>query len=151
MKVSISQAAKELGVTAKTLRRWEEQDKIDVERTVGGHRRYDLAKLQGLVPRKPQPGGRITIGYARVSSHDQKEDLGRQVALIESFCAANGWTFEIVEDMGSGLNYRKRGLRQLIKRICSGEVGRVATPPVLSAESLALASPVAPRDCRPGF
>jgi putative resolvase len=125
MRVSISQAAKELGVTAKTLRRWEEQGKIEVERTAGGHRRYDLAKLQGLVPRKPQPGGRITIGYARVSSHDQKEDLGRQAALIESFCAANGWTFEIIEDMGSGLNYRKRGLRQLIKRICSGEVGRV--------------------------
>jgi putative resolvase len=125
MKVSISQAAKELGVTAKTLRRWEEQGKIDVERTVGGHRRYDLAKLQGVMPRKPQPGGRITIGYARVSSHDQKDDLRRQAALIESFCAANGWTFEIIEDMGSGLNYRKRGLRQLIKRICSGEVGRL--------------------------
>ena len=52
MKVSISQAAKELGVTAKTLRRWEEQDKIDVERTVGGHRRYDLAKLQGVGSKK---------------------------------------------------------------------------------------------------
>jgi len=125
MKVSISQAAKELGVTAKTLRGWEEQGKIDAERTVGGHRRYDLAKLQGLVPRKPQPGGRITIGYTRVSSHDQKDDLVRQVALMESFCAANGWTFEIMEDMGSGLNYRKRGLRRLIKRICSGEVGRL--------------------------
>ncbi len=125
MKVGISQAAKELGVTAKTLRRWEEQGKIEVERTVGGHRRYDLAKLRGVIPRKPQPGGRITIGYARVSSHDQKDDLVRQVVLIESFCAANGWTFEIVADMGSGLNYRKRGLRQLIKRICSGEVGRL--------------------------
>ena len=125
MKVSISKAAKEIGVTAKTLRRWEEQGKIEVERTAGGHRRYDLAKLQGVIPRKPQPGGRKTIGYARVSSHDQKDDLVRQVALVESFCAANGWSYEIIEDMGSGLNYRKRGLRQLIKRICSGEVGRL--------------------------
>ena len=125
MKVSISQAAKELGVTAKTLRRWEEQGKIEVERTAGGHRRYDLAKLHGVTPRKPQPGGRITISYARVSSHDQKDDLVRQVALMESCCAAHGWGYEIGEDMGSGLNYRKRGLRQLIKRICSGEVGRL--------------------------
>jgi predicted site-specific integrase-resolvase len=125
MRVSISKAAKEIGVTAKTLRRWEEQGKIEVERTAGGHRRYDLAKLQGVIPRKPQPGGRKTIGYARVSSHDQKDDLVRQIALIESFCAANGWTYEIVEDLGSGLNYRQRGLRQMVKRICLGEVGRL--------------------------
>jgi len=104
MRVSISKAAKEIGVTAKTLRRWEEQGKIEVERTAGGHRRYDLAKLQGVIPRKPQPGGRKTIGYARVSSHDQKDDLVRQIALIGSFCAANGWSYEIVEDLGSGLN-----------------------------------------------
>ena len=125
MKVSIGQAAKELGVSVKTLRRWEEQGKIEAERTAGGHRRYNLAKLQGLIPRSPQPGGRLTLGYTRVSSPDQKDDLVRQVALVESFCAANGWTFEIIEDLGSGLNYRKRGLRQLIKRICSGEVGRL--------------------------
>jgi predicted site-specific integrase-resolvase len=125
MRVSISKAAKEIGVTAKTLRRWEEQGKIEVERTAGGHRRYDLAKLQGVIPRKPQPGGRKTIGYARVSSHDQKDDLVRQIALIESFCAANGWSYEIVEDLGSGLNYRQRGLRQMVKRICLGEVGRL--------------------------
>jgi predicted site-specific integrase-resolvase len=60
-----------------------------------------------------------------VSSHDQKDDLVRQIALIESFCAANGWTYEIVEDLGSGLNYRQRGLRQMVKRICLGEVGRL--------------------------
>ena len=47
------------------------------------------------------------------------------MALLESFCAAQGWTYEILTDVGSGLNYRKRGLRQLINRICSGEVGRL--------------------------
>ncbi len=63
--------------------------------------------------------------YARVSSHDQKEDLVRQVALLESYCAANGWTYEILQDLGSGLNYHKKGLRLLIRRICSGEIGRL--------------------------
>ncbi len=47
------------------------------------------------------------------------------MALLESFCAAQLWTYEILTDVGSGLNYRKRGLRQLINRICSGEVGRL--------------------------
>ena len=47
------------------------------------------------------------------------------MALLEGFCAAQLWTYEVLTDVGSGLNYRKRGLRQLINRICSGEVGRL--------------------------
>ena len=125
MKVSIGQAAKELGVSIPTLRRWEAEGKIQAERTPKGHRRYDLAQLHGLKPYETSKTNRPTVCYARVSSHDQKEDLVRQVALLETFCAANGWTYEIVQDLGSGLNYNKRGLEQLIKRICSGTVGRL--------------------------
>ena len=124
MKVSIGKAAKELGVHPETLRRWEKQGKIVVERTPTGFRRYDLAKLRGLAPHKA-PSTRTTLLYARVSSHDQKDDLARQVVLLESFAAANGWTYEVLQDLGSGLNYHKKGLRQLIRRICSDEVGRL--------------------------
>ena len=124
MRVSIGKAAKELGVSQDTLRRWEAAGKIEVERTPNGHRRYDLAKLRGNVARKA-PSERVTLAYARVSSHDQKDDLVTQVALLESFCAANGWSYEVVQDLGSGLNYNKRGLRQLIKRLCIGDVGRL--------------------------
>ena len=125
MKISIGQAAKELGVSIPTLRRWEAEGKIQAERTPKGHRRYDLAQLRGLKPYETSKTNRPTVCYARVSSHDQKEDLVRQAALLETFCAANGWTYEIVQDLGSGLNYNKRGLQQLIKRICSGTVGRL--------------------------
>ena len=125
MLVSIREAARELGVWPETLRRWEAEGKIEPPmRTPGGRRRYDLAKLRGLSPHKA-PSSRQTVLYARVSSHDQKEDLVRQVALLESFSAANGWTYEVLQDLGSGLNYHKKGLRLLIKRICSGEVGRL--------------------------
>lgn len=125
MLVSIKEAAKELGVWPETLRRWEAQGKIEPPlRTPGGRRRYDLAKLRGLGPRKA-PSSRQTLLYARVSSRDQKDDLVRQVALLESFGAANGWSCDVVQDFGSGLNYRKQGLRRLIQRICSGEVGRL--------------------------
>ena len=125
MKISIGQAAKELGVSIPTLRRWEAEGKIQAERTPKGHRHYDLAQLRGLKPYETSKTNRPTVCYARVSSHDQKEDLVRQAALLETFCAANGWTYEIVQDLGSGLNYNKRGLQQLIKRICSGTVGRL--------------------------
>jgi putative resolvase len=124
MKVAIGQAAAELGVTKETLRRWEKSGKIVVERTQKGHRRYNLASLHGIIPKKNFDEKR-TVAYARVSSHDQKEDLKRQVLVLESFCARHGWKFEILQDLGSGLNYSKKGLRRLIKEICSGQVERL--------------------------
>ncbi len=68
---------------------------------------------------------RHTVAYARVSSHDQKQDLQRQVAVLESFCAKQGWQYEIIQDLGSGLNYSKKGLKKLIKEICLGTVERL--------------------------
>jgi predicted site-specific integrase-resolvase len=114
-----------MGVHPDTLRRWEAEGRIDpAERTPGGRRRYDLSKLRHLGPHKT-PSSRTTVAYARVSTNDQKDDLIRQVALLESFCAAQGWAYEVITDVGSGLNYNKRGLRQLISLICSGNVGRL--------------------------
>ena len=124
MKVSIQQAAQALGVHQATLRRWEAAGKIQVERTPRGHRRYDLLKLRGLLPATPS-AYRRTLCYARVSSHDQKGDLTRQAAVLESFCAARGWTYEVVQDLGSGLNYQKKGLKKLIQMICSGMLERL--------------------------
>ena len=66
---------------------------------------------------------RITINYARVSSQDQKADLVRQAQVLEAFSATNGWQFETIQDLGSGLNYNKRGLQKLLKRIMQGDVG----------------------------
>ncbi len=125
MRVSIYTAAKELGVSITTLRRWEREGKMKSIRTPGGHRRYDLNHLRGLSSRPSLPENRATLAYARVSSADQKEDLKRQVRLLETYCAANGWTVEIIQDLGSGLNYHKKGLTKLIYRICSAEVGRL--------------------------
>lgn len=68
---------------------------------------------------------RITINYARVSSHDQKADLVRQAQVLEAFSATNGWQFETIQDLGSGLNSNKRGLQKLLKRIMQGDVSRL--------------------------
>ena len=124
LEASIGKISKELGVSKDTLRRWEAMGKITSERTPRGHRRYDLAKILGMLPRA-QSLRKATLAYARVSSHDQKNDLERQVNLLQSFCAANGWTYEIIQDLGSGLNYQKKGLRKLIQSICLGKLDRL--------------------------
>ena len=90
------------------------------ERTANGHRRYDLSQLMGV-----QSELSFTVGYARVSSHDQKEDLLRQSEVLELFCASNGWQVEIIKDLGSGLNYSKKGLKRLINLITDGKVERL--------------------------
>ena len=124
MKVGIGRAATELGVSRDTLRRWEASGKIEVERTPSGHRRYDLTQLRGLVPPKSE-ANRVTVAYARVSNQNQKQELKNQINILKSFCADNGWKVEVIQDVGSGVNYRKSGLRELIRRICQGDVGRL--------------------------
>ena len=55
----------------------------------------------------------------------KKDDLERQKQVLENYCAAQGWTFELVADLGSGMNYRKRGLQKLLNDIISSNVGRL--------------------------
>src|SRR3989338_2414787 len=93
MKVNIGTAAKHFGVSQETLRRWEKSGKIPVERTPKGHRRFDLSRFSPTLSKKLGIK-KHTLGYARVSSHDQKEDLLRQAQVLENFCATNGWAHE---------------------------------------------------------
>ena len=57
------------------------------------------------------------VCYARVSSHDQKADLDRQQALLENYCAPQGWPCIVIRDLGSGMNYHKEGLCQLFDMV----------------------------------
>jgi excisionase family DNA binding protein len=118
--IGIKEAAKLLGITPKTLRIWEKEGKIISHRTEGGHRRYNVSELIGSRGDKL-----LTIAYARVSSSDQKEDLKRQEMVLESYCANKGFEFELISDLGSGMNYKKKGLVRLIKLICSNQIDRL--------------------------
>lgn len=123
--VGIGEAAKALGVSIPTLRRWDASGKLVPEQTAGGHRRYDLAKLRPELFRATDEADRATIAYARVSSHDQKDDLDRQKQVLELYCARQGWTYEVIADLGSGMNYRKKGLKRLLDAIIDDQVGRL--------------------------
>src|SRR5258705_191425 len=122
--ISIGDAAKALGVSITTLRRWEAEGRLVPEHTAGRHRRYDLAKLKPELFRLA-PDERKTIAYARVSSHDQKDDLERQKQMLELYCARQGWHFEVIADLGSGMNYHKKGLKRLLNAMLAGQVGRL--------------------------
>ena len=45
--------------------------------------------------------------------------------MLEMFCSSHGWKFEIISDLGSGMNYHKRGLKKLLNKIMDGGVGRL--------------------------
>ena len=120
----IGQAAKLLGVSTSTLRRWEREGKITSHRTEGKHRLYRLSQFN-ISKSHSAVRDRNTIAYACVSSHDQKADLERQKKVLEMYCASQGWKFELITDLGSGMNYYKKGLKKLLNAIIEGDVGRL--------------------------
>lgn len=122
--IAIGEAAKVLGVSISTLRRWEKEGRLTPEETDAKHRRYDLMKLKPEL-RQSVADNRKTIAYARVSSSDQRADLERQKQVLELYCASQGWTYEIVSDLGSGMNYQKKGLKRLLAAIIDDKVGRL--------------------------
>ncbi len=106
--ITIGELADLKAVSVDTIRRWEREGKIKSVRTDGGHRRYKLSDFQEI------KSGR-TIAYARVSSHDQKSDLDRQDTVLSAYCQSNDSNYEVIRDLGSGSNFRKKGLAKLIE------------------------------------
>ena len=126
--MSISKAAEYLNVAKSTLRNWEAEGLITPLRTASNQRRYTKEMLdevlQGNV-KAAKPKKLLTIGYCRVSSSHQKEDLQRQKDVVSRYCEVNGYQFKIIQDVGSGLNYKKKGLTELINMICKKQCERV--------------------------
>ncbi len=119
--VKIGEAAKLLGCGIDTLRQWERSgEPLPDRKTKGGTRFYDPDNLLNL-----GDADAPTIGYARVSSHDQKADLERQREMLETYCPAKGWRTEIIADLGSGMNFNKRGLRRLLEIILRRKTRRL--------------------------
>ncbi len=123
--VRIGAAASALGVHVTTLRRWEAEGRLAAEHTAGGHRQYDLAKLRPDLFGAADKAARKTIAYARVSSHDRRDDLERQEQVLEPYCARQGWTFEVIADLGSGMKCHKKGLKRLLAEVLDDRAGRL--------------------------
>ena len=119
--VKIGEAAKMIGTTIQTLRRWEDTGELlPARKTKGGTRYYSTADLMGLKSLDAP-----TVCYARVSSREQKDDLDRQHEVLETYCAAKGWRTQVIKDLGSGMNYNKKGLRELLEMILRRQMKRL--------------------------
>ena len=119
--VKIGEASQLLGCSISTLRKWEATGELlPARKTKGGTRYYATSDLLGL-----GDADAPTVCYARVSSHDQKDDLERQHAMLEAYCAAKGWRSDIIKDIGSGMNYRKPGLNRLLEMILRKQMRRL--------------------------
>ena len=122
---SINEFSKILGVSAQTLRNWDNSGKLHPHHTSSnGYRYYSHEQLNQVMNIKPSLD-RIIIGYCRVSSNKQKDDLGRQIENMKLYLTANGKPFEIISDIGSGMNDKKKGLKELIKHISQNKVEKV--------------------------
>ena len=110
MLISIGKASEMLGVSITTLRRWERIKKfMSATRTFGGHRRYKLDEIYSFMNSDFNIKGiKKAVAYARVSSHDQKEDLKRQIVRLKRYCNQHFSNYEIMDDLGSGLNFKKK-------------------------------------------
>ena len=122
--MSIGKFAKAVGVTTTTLRRMHESGElIPAHITKGGTRYYSTAQLKQLNDVSKEE--KIVIGYCRVSTPSQKDDLETQISNIKTYMYAKGYQFEIITDIGSGINYKKKGLQELIKKINNQEISKV--------------------------
>lgn len=124
---SIGEFANKIGKTVQTLRNWDNKGTLKPHHiTEGGTRYYSQEQLNHFLGLKQDKQlNKKTIGYCRVSSHKQKGDLERQIENVETYMFARGYQFEIITDIGSGINYNKKGLNQLIDMITNSEVDKI--------------------------
>lgn len=125
---SIGKFADEIGVTIESVRNWDRTDKLKPAfRNPSGHRYYTQEQVNlylGL--HKPDSqSAKIVVGYCRVSSPKQKDDLERQVENMESYLISQGNPYKIITDIGSGINYNKKGLDEMIDLVLSHKVEKV--------------------------
>jgi predicted site-specific integrase-resolvase len=105
------QARRFYNVSDETLRKWDREGKIETIR-IGTHRRY---KINSVTTPESK---RECIIYARVSSHDQKEDLERQITFLQSRYPG----YRVVKDIGSGINFKRKGFNSILESAIRGDL-----------------------------
>ena len=112
-----------LGVTAQTLRNWDKEGKLKPSYVKSnGYRYYSEESILSYTQERKTKKNLNVIGYARVSSKKQSDDLERQVNNLKTYLDSKYTDYEIITDIGSGINYTKPGLKRLIEKINRKEV-----------------------------
>lgn len=117
--------AKRLGITTTTLRNWDKTGKLPAKRTVANQRYYteeDYLKALNAEPKNT----RHNVIYARVSTAGQKDDLADQVHFLQEYANAKGVIVsEVITDIGSGLNYKRKKWNALLDQVMQKEVDTI--------------------------
>ena len=115
-----------LGVTAQTLRNWDKEGKLKPSYTKSnGYRYYSEDDVLSYTKERNTKKDKKLVGYIRVSSKKQEDDLNRQKENLESYLKETNQEYEIISDIGSGINYNKPGLKKLIEKINKKEVDEI--------------------------
>ena len=124
---SIHEFSKLIGRSAQTLRNWDKSTKLLPNHTgSNGYRYYSHDQLKEVLNLKDElERDKIIIGYCRVSSNKQKDDLERQIDNMKIYLDSLNKSYEIITDIGSGINYKKKGLRDLLNKINNKEVDKI--------------------------
>jgi predicted site-specific integrase-resolvase len=123
---SVTAFAKHIGVSVKTLQRWDREGKLPAKRTVSGRRYYSEEDLAVALNLEAVPIARRSVAYCRVSSPAQRPDLANQRAALEGYAqerqiGIDEWIIEI----GGGLNFERKRFLKLVDAIVAGEIKRV--------------------------
>ena len=112
-----------LGVTAQTLRNWDKEGKLKPSYVKSnGYRYYSEDSILSYTQERKTKKNLNVVGYARVSSKKQSDDLERQINNLNTYISSKYDSFDIITDIGSGINYNKPGLKKLIEKINKKEV-----------------------------
>ncbi len=112
--VTAEEASKYYKVCTETLIHWANNGKIELIRTEGGHRRYKISCSR-------EHGKNYKYLYARVSSKKQEGDLERQIKYLRKKYP----NYEVIRDVGSGLNFKRQGFRKILEQLFSGDIQEV--------------------------
>jgi putative resolvase len=115
--VRIGIIAKHYGVSTQCIRKWNKDGKLESIRTKGGTRLFDISKLV----KDETISDKAKIFYCRVSSLKQKPDLERQTELAKEKYPEH----EIISDVGSGLNWKRKGLKKILAKSLRGEISEI--------------------------
>lgn len=113
-----------VGRSVSTLQRWDRDGVLKARRTPTDRRYYTHDDYLAVIGQKPKE--RKTVAYVRVSSAAQKPDLVNQRAAVEQFCLASGRVVaEYLEDVGSGLDYKRKNFLRLMEQVERGEISEI--------------------------
>ena len=112
-----------LGVSVKTLQRWDRDGILKANRTPTDRRYYTYDQYLQFKGIQTENDIRDTVIYARVSARNQKDDLQNQVEFLKQFCNAKGIIVnQCVEDFGSGLNYNRKKWNRLLDEVMANKI-----------------------------